>query len=208
MSVVRALYARVGKRALDLAIGVPALVVAAPVIAASIAVVRASSIGAPAIFKQERAGKGGKAFAVYKLRTMTNERDASGALLPDEQRLTALGELLRKSSIDELPQLWNVVRGDMSLVGPRPLYVRYIDRYDDEQRKRLDVRPGVTGWSQVNGRNALDWDSKLALDAWYAQHVSPLLDLRILAKTAIIVLRRDGYAPEGQVRIPEFMGRT
>lgn len=200
------LYARVGKRLLDLAIGVPALAIAAPVIAASVVVVRASSIGAPALFTQERAGRGGRPFTVFKLRTMTNERGADGALLPDESRLTRLGEFLRKSSIDELPQLWNVVRGDMSVVGPRPLYVRYIERYDDEQRRRLDVRPGVTGWSQVNGRNALDWSTKLALDSWYAQNVSLLLDLRILAKTAWIVLRRDGYAPEGQARIPEFMG--
>ena len=199
------LYRRVGKRLLDVAIALPMIVATAPLIALSCALV-AKKIGRPVLFSQERAGLHGAPFTVRKLRTMTNERGEDGELLPDDRRLTALGELLRRTSIDELPQLWNVLRGDMSVVGPRPLYVKYIARYDDAQRRRLEVKPGVTGWSQVNGRNGLDWESKLDLDAWYARHVSLFLDLRILARTAAVLLRREGYAPVGTARSGEFDG--
>lgn len=199
------LYRRVGKRLLDVAIALPMIVATAPLIALSCALV-AKKIGRPVLFSQERAGLHGAPFTVRKLRTMTNERGEDGELLPDDRRLTALGELLRRTSIDELPQLWNVLRGDMSVVGPRPLYVKYIARYDDAQRRRLEVKPGVTGWSQVNGRNGLDWESKLDLDAWYARHVSLSLDLRILARTAAVLLRREGYAPVGTARSGEFDG--
>ena len=141
-----------------------------------------------------------------KLRTITDERGADGALLPDEERMTAFGRALRASSLDELPELLNVLRGDMSLVGPRPLLVRYLDRYSPEQARRHEMPPGITGWAAVNGRNALDWDDKLALDVWYVDHWSLALDAKVLWKTARTVLLREGIAAEGAATMPEFMG--
>jgi len=200
-------YQRRGKRLLDLAIALPVAAAAAPVVAV-VAVATAATIGRPVLFRQTRPGLGGSPFDIAKFRTMTNERDASGALLPDEQRLTSVGRLVRGLSLDELPQLWNVLRGDMSLVGPRPLLVRYLDRYTPEQARRHEVPPGITGWSQVNGRNALSWEQKFALDVWYVDHAGLALDLKILAFTAIKVLRRDGVAAAGHATMPEFMGNA
>ncbi len=198
-------YSLFGKRALDLAVAVPAIVMAAPVIAAAALAVRVT-IGAPVLFRQQRPGLHGRPFQVVKMRTMTTATDAGGALLPDEQRLTTLGTVLRKLSIDELPQLWNVVEGSMSLVGPRPLLMQYLARYSPEQARRHDVKPGITGQAQVHGRNTLSWDEKLAFDTWYVDHVSFAVDVGILAKTALQVVRSDGISAAGHVTMPEFMG--
>ena len=199
------LYRRFGKRALDLAVAVPAVVVTAPVVAVAAAAVRVT-MGGPVFFRQRRPGLQGEPFDVVKMRSMTNERDAHGALLPDEQRLTALGAALRRLSIDELPQLWNVIEGSMSIVGPRPLLMRYLERYSPEQARRHDVKPGITGWAQVNGRNTISWDDKLRFDVWYVDHVSFAVDVGILAKTALRVLKRDGISAGGHATMPEFMG--
>ncbi len=178
---------------------------AAPVVGAAALAVRAT-MGTPVFFRQKRPGLRGEPFGVLKFRTMTQERDASGALRPDAERLTAVGRFLRSSSIDELPQLWNVLRGDMSLVGPRPLLMQYLTRYSPEQARRHDVLPGITGWAQINGRNTLSWDEKFRLDSWYVDHWSLGLDLKILALTALRVVRREGISSEGHVTMPEFMG--
>ena len=199
------LYRRFGKRALDLSLAVPALVVLAPVGVAIGAVARAK-LGSPVLFRQERPGRDAETFELIKLRTMSDARDADGALLPDDQRLSTFGALLRRMSIDELPTLWNVIRGDMSLVGPRPLLVQYLDRYTPEQRRRHEVAPGITGWAQVNGRNALTWEEKFELDLWYVENVSLRTDLAILLRTATQVLGQRGISAEGHATMPEFMG--
>ena len=198
-------YRRVGKRALDLTLAVPALIALAPVGVALGALVRAK-LGSPVLFRQERPGRGGELFELIKLRTMTDTRDATGKLLPDEERLTSFGQRLRRLSLDELPALWNVVRGDMSLVGPRPLLVQYLDRYTPEQRRRHDVPPGITGWAQVNGRNALTWEEKFRLDVWYVENLSLRTDLAILFRTVAQVLGQHGISAEGHATMPEFMG--
>ncbi|MFO0916128.1 MAG: sugar transferase [Pirellulales bacterium] len=198
-------YCRVPKRLLDLAIAVPAAVVAAPVIALVGLLIR-WQMGSPVLFRQQRAGYLGEPFYIYKFRTMLNTRDAQGVLLPDEQRLTRLGSWLRRLSLDELPQLWNVLWGEMSLVGPRPLLMQYLPRYSPEQARRHLVRPGITGWAQVNGRNALTWPEKFRLDVWYVDHVSYWVDLKVLALTAWRVVRRDGISSNEHVTMPEFMG--
>ena len=198
-------YKHFGKRAMDLSLAVPALVVLAPV-GVAIGVVARRRLGQPVLFRQKRPGRGDQPFELIKFRTMTDECDADGALLPDEERLTPFGKLLRKTSLDELPTLWNVVRGDMSLVGPRPLLMRYLDRYTPEQRRRHDVRPGVTGWAQINGRNALDWNEKFDLDLWYVENVSLRTDLAILFRTVAQVLGQSGISAEGHATMPEFMG--
>jgi sugar transferase EpsL len=199
------LAALAAKRALDLAVGGGALLVLAPVLAATAIAVR-RSMGAPVLFRQERPGLGGAPFTVLKFRSMRDARDERGRLLPDAERLTPVGRFLRATSLDELPQLWNVVRGDLSLVGPRPLLMQYLSRYSPEQARRHDVKPGITGWAQVNGRNAISWDAKFALDVWYVDHWSLWLDLKILALTALKVVRRDGIAQQGHVTMSEFMG--
>jgi sugar transferase EpsL len=163
--------------------------------------------GAPVIFRQPRGGYRGRVFEIYKFRTMTNACDASGRLLLDSARLTRLGRFLRASSLDELPELLNVLRGEMSLVGPRPLFARYLERYSPEQARRHLALPGVTGWAQVNGRNALSWEDKFRLDVWYVDHWSFALDLRILLLTAIKVLRREGIDQAGYVSAEEFAGQ-
>ena len=165
-------------------------------------------MGSPLIFSQPRPGKDGKIFRFYKFRTMTDECDAKGNLLDDELRLTAFGEFLRESSLDELPQLWNVVKGDMSIVGPRPLLVRYLERYTPEQARRHDVKPGITGWAQINGRRLLDgdWEKKFRLDVWYVDNWSLLLDLKIILKTVVKVLRKEEISQPGQATGEEFMG--
>ncbi|MGF1466064.1 MAG: sugar transferase [Sandaracinaceae bacterium] len=162
--------------------------------------------GWPPFFRQDRPGLHGRVFRIVKLRTMTEARDAAGRLLPDEDRLTPFGRLLRRTSLDELPELWNVLVGDMSLVGPRPLLVRYLDRYSEEQMRRHDMPPGLTGLVQVNGRNGLGWEEKFDLDLWYVDHWSYGLDLLILARTVTTVLRGSGVSSEGAATMPEFLG--
>ena len=192
------------KRPFDIAVAAVALVVLLPVMAV-VALVVAVAIGRPVLFRQVRPGRGGVPFTIVKFRTMSDERDAAGALLPDGARLGEVGRWLRSTSLDELPELWNVLRGDMSLVGPRPLLMQYLPRYSPEQARRHEVRPGITGWTAVNGRNAIGWDEKLALDVWYVDHRSFLLDLRILALTLGSVLRRDGITSAGQATVQEFL---
>ncbi|NEP01154.1 MAG: sugar transferase [Symploca sp. SIO2E9] len=164
------------------------------------------NMGDPILFAQPRPGKEGRIFTFYKFRTMTNECDSSGNLLPDEKRLTALGRFLRKTSLDELPQLWNVFKGDMSFIGPRPLLVAYLDRYTLEQARRHKVKPGITGWAQVNGRNTLNWERKFQLDVWYVDHYSLGLDMVILFLTAIKVLNCEGISHPNYVTMSEFQG--
>ena len=165
-----------------------------------------AALGSPILFRQSRPGLNGRIFDLWKFRTMTDARDAEGNLLPDAQRLTRFGRWLRSISLDELPEVLNVLKGDMSLVGPRPLLVQYLDRYTPEQMRRHEVRPGITGWAQVRGRNALLWDEKFKLDVWYVDHQSLWLDLRILALTVGQVLRRTGISAAGEATMPEFMG--
>lgn len=164
------------------------------------------NMGAPVLFRQVRPGLHGKPFVLYKFRTMRNLRDAEGRLLPDEQRLTRLGAFLRSTSLDELPELFNVLKGDMSLVGPRPLLMEYLPRYTPEQARRHEVKPGITGWAQINGRNALSWEEKFKLDVWYVDNWSLWLDLKILAITFWKVLKREGISAEGHATMPEFEG--
>lgn len=193
------------KRAIDLVGAGVGLVVTAPFFAGVALAVR-KDLGTPVIFKQERAGKDGALFTLWKFRTMRDAVDAKGRPLPDGERLTALGMLLRASSLDELPQLINVLRGEMSLVGPRPLLPRYLPRYSPEQARRHEVKPGITGWAQVRGRNALTWDEKLALDVWYVDHQSLALDARILWETLAKVLKRSGISAAGEATMSEFWG--
>jgi lipopolysaccharide/colanic/teichoic acid biosynthesis glycosyltransferase len=181
------------------------LLLVSPILVAVALAVRAR-MGAPVYFRQERPGLHGRPFRVVKFRTMRHAVDARGNQLPDSERLTALGRFLRATSLDELPQLWNVVTGDLSLVGPRPLLMQYLPRYSREQARRHDVLPGITGWAQVNGRNAISWEQKFALDVWYVDHWSFWLDLKILMLTAVRVLRRSGISRDGHATMPEFMG--
>ena len=193
------------KKAFDRTAAVGLLVATAPIFAGAALAVRAT-MGSPVLFRQPRGGKGGTTFRIFKMRTMTDARDERGVLLPDSERLTRLGRFLRATSLDELPQLFNVLAGDLSLVGPRPFIADYLSLYSKEQARRHDVLPGITGWAQVHGRNALSWEARFELDLWYVDHWSPWLDLRILAKTARSVLRREGIAPEGHVTMPNFTG--
>lgn len=193
------------QRIFDLLIVTPALVVAAPLIAAVAVAVRVA-LGKPVLFRQVRPGWHGQPFTLVKFRTMTDERDADGNLLPDSERITPFGRFLRHSSLDELPELWNIFKGDMSLVGPRPLLMRYLDRYSPEQMRRHDVRPGLTGWCQVNGRNALGWDDKFALDLWYVDNRSLYLDIKIIMVTVWKILKREGICHPGSATTLEFLG--
>lgn len=194
------------KQCLDRAMAAGVLAVTAPAVLGSMAAVRLS-MGSPVIFTQERPGRGGKPFRVHKLRTMLDAKDGNGNQLSDEERLTRLGRFLRATSLDELPQLWDVLRGDLSLVGPRPLLMQYLSRYTPEQARRHDVLPGITGWAQVHGRNALSWNEKFALDLWYVENWSLLLDIKILFLTVRQVLKRDGISSSGHATMPEFSGR-
>ncbi|MCB0074825.1 MAG: sugar transferase [Caldilineaceae bacterium] len=201
------MYQLFGKRLFDVIIAGIALVVLAPLLALLALLVRAT-MGAPVLFRQDRPGLHGAPFTLYKFRTMLDTRDAHGNLLDDDARLTAVGRFLRSTSLDELPELVNILKGDMSLVGPRPLLMEYLLRYTPEQMRRHDVVPGLTGWAQVSGRNALDWDEKFARDVWYVDNRSFLLDLRILAATALIVLRRQGISQPGHATAEKFTGTT
>ena len=201
----REIYHRCGKRGLDLAMAATAGLLLSPLIMAVAGIVR-WRLGSPVLFRQARAGLHGNVFTLYKFRTMRDAFDAQGQLLPDDQRLTKCGRSLRSLSLDELPQLWNILRGDMSLIGPRPLLARYLPRYSPQQRRRHEVRPGITGWSQVNGRNLIDWEERFRLDVWYVDHYSLGLDLRILVRTLLYVLRRRGISAEDHVSMTEFMG--
>jgi sugar transferase EpsL len=194
------------KRATDRVLAAGGLVAAAPAMLIVAGSIRAS-MGGSALFRQARIGKDDEPFEMLKFRTMTEEKGERGELLPDADRLTPLGAFLRKTSLDELPQLINVLRGEMSLIGPRPLHVHYLPRYSNEQSRRHEVLPGITGWAQVKGRNALDWNSKFELDVWYVDHWRLLLDLRIGLLTIKALARADGVSAEGHATMPEFMGQ-
>lgn len=193
------------KRALDVAAALVLCVLLAPVILIVALLVRVR-LGRPVLFRQERSGLGGRPFEMLKFRTMLDGRTADGAELPDAERLTPFGRGLRATSLDELPELWNVLRGDMSLVGPRPLLMEYLPLYSPRQARRHEVRPGITGHAQVNGRNTVGWDERLEMDVWYVDHRSLALDLRILVKTVANVLRRRGICAHGHATMPKFTG--
>lgn len=193
------------KRLFDLVVSAIGLLIMAVPLALLAWQVR-RKLGSPVLFTQVRPGLHGKPFRMVKFRTMTDERDAAGTLLPDEQRLAPFGRFLRASSLDELPELWNVLRGEMSLVGPRPLLMEYLPLYNPEQARRHEVRPGITGWAQVNGRNAISWADKFVLDVWYVDHHTLWLDLRILLMTVQKVLVRDGISAPGDATMPKFEG--
>ena len=201
----RSFYDRVVKRALDIIISGLALIVLSPLMAVVALLVRIKH-GSPVLFKQERPGLNEKSFYMYKFRSMTNERGADGELLPDEKRLTKLGRFMRAASLDELPELWNILRGDLSLIGPRPLLMRYLPRYSERQHKRHSVRPGMTGWAQVHGRNLLSWQDKFEYDVWYAEHISFALDVKIFFMTIAKVLKREGINSETSATMEEFRG--
>ncbi|MGB4952628.1 MAG: sugar transferase [Rhizobiaceae bacterium] len=189
----------------DLAIAVPVVVLAAPFVLALAVLVRLK-LGSPVLFRQQRPGLNGRPFTIYKFRTMTDRRDAAGNLLPDGERLTVFGKFLRSTSLDELPELWNVLRGEMSLVGPRPLLMHYLDLYTPEQMRRHEVRPGITGWAQVNGRNALSWEEKFARDVWYVDHLSFWLDIKIIFLTFLKIVKREDINQPGEATMKFFEG--
>ncbi len=193
------------KRLFDLLLTVPGLVLISPLLLLVSLLVRLY-LGSPIIFRQERPGFLARKFPIYKFRSMTSTRDAQGNLLPDEQRLTRLGRFLRASSIDEFPELFNVLKGEMSLVGPRPLLTQYLSRYSPEQARRHNVLPGITGWAQINGRNCLSWEEKFRLDIWYVDHWSLRLDIKVLFMTIWKVIKHEGINQEGHATAEEFMG--
>lgn len=199
------MYKRFVKRCLDFLLSLAALIILSPVLLLVAILVRCK-LGNPILFKQERPGLHEKIFCMYKFRTMTDAKDADGNLLPDEVRLTKFGKLLRSTSLDELPELFNILKGDMAIVGPRPLLVQYLPRYNERQHHRHDVRPGFTGLAQVNGRNSISWQEKFEWDVKYVENVSFLMDLRIIAKTVKVVLKRDGISSETSATMEEFRG--
>ena len=199
------MYARYIKRWLDFILSLFAVIVLSPILLIVALLVRIK-LGSPVIFKQERPGLHEKIFTLYKFRTMTDGKDKDGDLLPDDQRLTKFGKLLRSTSLDELPELFNILKGDMSIVGPRPLLVKYLPLYNEHQKHRHDVRPGFTGWAQCNGRNAISWEEKFDLDIYYVKHVSFRLDLSIIFKTIKIVFLREGISSDTSVTMEEFRG--
>lgn len=201
------MYRRIGKRLFDLIITVPLLAAAGPIMTILAGLVRLK-LGAPILFRQQRPGREGRPFTIYKFRTMTNARDEAGKLLSDAERITPFGRFLRSSSLDELPELFNVLKGEMSLVGPRPLLMKYLDRYTGEQHRRHELLPGITGWAQINGRNGLSWEEKFKLDVWYVDHLSWGLDLKILFLTGWKILKREGISQPGKATMEEFQGQT
>jgi sugar transferase EpsL len=194
------------KRIIDLVVATLLLIILSPVVFLITLLVRLT-LGAPVLFRQTRPGFQGKPFVIYKFRTMAAEKDAEGNLLPDAKRLTRFGRFLRATSLDELPELFNVLKGEMSLVGPRPLLMEYLPLYTPNQARRHAVKPGITGWAQINGRNTLDWDKRFQMDLWYIDHWSLGLDGKILWLTIFKVLRREGINAEGQVTMAKFVGR-
>lgn len=200
------IYGNCIKRCIDFSAALCAGVVLSPLIAATAVWLHFANKGAGAFFLQERPGLKGRPFKIIKFKTMTDERAPSGELLPDEQRLTRVGAFVRSTSIDELPQLWNVLKGDMSLIGPRPLLMEYLPRYSPEQARRHDVRPGITGWAQCHGRNAISWAEKFALDVWYVDHLSFRTDCSVILTTVRKVLKRDGISSADSVTMEDFMG--
>ena len=195
------------KRLFDIFVSAGALIVLSPLMVCLALLIRVK-LGAPVLFSQVRPGLNTGPFRMYKFRSMTNARDAHGSLLPDAERLTPFGKFLRASSLDELPELFNILRGDMSLVGPRPLLMGYLPLYSARQARRHEVRPGLTGWAQVNGRNALSWDEKFELDVWYVENRSFALDLKILWLTRLTVIRRKGISSDGHATMPPFTGSS
>lgn len=199
------MYRKYSKRLLDFILSIVAFILLSPVLVIVAILVRIK-LGSPIIFKQQRPGLNEKIFTMYKFRTMRDDRDEEGNLLPDENRLTKFGKLLRSTSLDELPELLNIIKGDMSIVGPRPLLVQYLPRYNEEQKHRHDVRPGFTGYAQVNGRNSISWKKKFDLDIFYVNNVSFLLDVKIVFKTIKVVLFKEGVASKTSVTMEEFRG--
>ncbi|MES2868415.1 MAG: sugar transferase [Pseudomonadota bacterium] len=195
------------KRVFDVVVSAVGLLLLSPVLVIVAWKVR-RNLGSPILFRQVRPGLNGHPFMMIKFRTMKDAKDANGHCLPDSERMTAFGGFLRSSSLDELPELWNVLKGDMSLVGPRPLLMEYLPLYTPEQCRRHTVRPGVTGWAQVNGRNALSWEEKFKLDLWYVDHGSMLFDIKILMLTVKKVITKDGVNGEGEVTMSKFTGRS
>lgn len=193
------------KRTVDLCAAILALILLSPLLGLVAVVVRLA-MGRPVLFRQRRIGSRGKPFQLYKVRTMSDARDGNGRLLSDEERLGPVGKIVRAASLDELPQLWNVVRGEMSLVGPRPLLPEYLPRYSLRQLRRHETKPGITGWAQINGRNTLTWEEKFELDVWYVDHRTLWLDVKILWLTVLKVLQRDGISRQGHATMPEFTG--
>jgi lipopolysaccharide/colanic/teichoic acid biosynthesis glycosyltransferase len=198
-------YGSTGKRILDVALSAAGLLLTLPAIAAVALLIRAT-LGSPILFAQLRPGLHGRPFRLYKFRSMTDARGRDGSPLGDDARLTAVGTWLRKLSLDELPQLWNVLKGEMSLVGPRPLLMEYLPLYDAKQRRRHEVRPGITGWAQVKGRNAISWEEKFDLDVWYVDHVSFGLDMKIIALTLLRIVRPHGISEPGSATMSKFTG--
>lgn len=202
---MKAMYRTFIKRLLDFLLSLIAIIILSPVMLILIVMVKCR-IGSPVFFKQERPGKNEIIFKMYKFRTMTNEMDENGNLLPDDQRLTSFGKFLRSTSLDELPELFNILKGDMSIIGPRPLLVKYLPLYNEEQKHRHDVLPGLTGWAQVNGRNAISWEKKFEYDVWYVKNTNFILDFKILLMTLKKVLIRDGISSETCDTMEEFKG--
>lgn len=203
----KGIYSRYLKRPIDFILALMAVIAFSPVLIIVAILVRIK-LGSPIIFKQKRPGYKEKIFTLYKFRTMTNERDDNGELLPDEVRLTKFGRFLRSTSLDELPELYNILKGDMSIVGPRPLLVKYLDRYNEEQHLRHDVRPGLTGWAQVNGRNTVAWTERFKMDVWYTKNISFSLDLKIILLTIKNVLKREGINSDNDATMEEFLGNS
>lgn len=199
------MYKLFGKRLLDIIISLVALIVLSPVLLITAILVR-TKLGSPIIFKQKRPGKNNEIFNMYKFRSMTDQKDENGNLLPDDIRLTKFGKVLRSTSLDELPELWNILKGEMSIVGPRPLLVQYLPLYNSEQIKRHNVRPGLTGWAQVNGRNAISWEEKFKLDIEYINQLSFFLDIKIIFLTIKKVFKKEGISSRGLTTIREFQG--
>lgn len=198
------IYCRYIKRGLDILCALAAMIVFCWLYGIIAILVRVK-LGSPVIFKQLRPGKDEKIFCLYKFRTMTDKRDDRGKLLPDEQRLTKFGKWLRSTSLDELPEAWNILKGDMSVVGPRPLLVEYLERYDDRQRHRQDVKPGLSGYAQIHGRNAISWEKRFELDVWYTENVSLWLDIRIVMKTVVVAMGGKNISSETSATMEEFM---
>jgi sugar transferase EpsL len=195
------------KRLFDIISSVAGLIVISPLLVVLAVLVRLK-LGSPILFRQQRPGLGGKAFVIYKFRTMTDQCDASGNLLPDGQRLPAFGRFLRSTSFDELPELLNVLKGDMSIVGPRPLMMKYLERYSPQQARRHEVKPGITGWAQINGRNTISWEDKFKLDVWYVDNWTLWLDMQIILKSVWMVVAKEGITQQGKATMDEFMGTS